>query len=76
MVNYYENNTLNVEVLARKIEKEASRKTVIDFIQKGIDAGFIERIKNVEDGRRYSITPSTITVKDFESWAINFKKNV
>ena len=76
MVNYYENNTLNVEVLARKIEKEASRKTVIDFIQKGIDAGFIERIKSVEDGRRYSITPSTITVKDFESWAINFKKNV
>ena len=42
--NCIEKKKINIERLAIEIEKYASRRTIIDFITKGVRAGFIKKI--------------------------------
>ena len=47
--NYYEKRGITVEMLALEAEKYASRRTILDFIQKGVVAKFINKIESTKD---------------------------
>ena len=54
----------------------ASRITIIDFINKGIEAKFIKKINSSEDKRKTLIKPTNITIKEYSEWSDEFVKSI
>ena len=73
---YFEKRNITIETLALEVEKYASRRTILDFIQKGVEAKFLSRIESSEDKRKTYIKPSEITVQEYNEWSREFIKNV
>ena len=63
-------------MIVTQLEKYASRRTIIDFINKGVNAGFINKINSIEDKRKIYIEPSRITIKEYDEWSNEFIQNV
>ena len=74
--NYYEKRRINIEILALELEKYASRRTILNFIQKGVEGKFLSRIESNEDKRKIFIEPSEITIQEYKEWSREFIKNV
>ncbi|MDC1236212.1 hypothetical protein N8Z82_00040 [Pelagibacteraceae bacterium] len=74
--NYYEKRRINIEILALELEKYASRRTILNFIQKGVEGKFLSRIESNEDKRKIFIEPSEITIQEYNEWSREFIKNV
>ena len=73
---YYEKREITVETLALEVEKYASRRTILDFIQKGVEAKFLSKMESNEDKRKTFIEPSEITIQEYDNWSKEFIKNV
>ena len=73
---YFEKRKITIETLALEVEKYASRRTILDFIQKGVEAKFLSRIESNEDKRKIFIEPSEITIQEYNEWSIDFIRNV
>ena len=73
---YFEKREITVETLALEMEKYASRRTILDFIQKGVEAKFLSRIESNEDKRKTFIEPSEITIQEYNEWSREFIKNI
>ena len=73
---YFENREISIEALVLELEKYASRRTILDFIQKGSDAKFIDKIESNNDKRKFFIKPTKITISEYEEWSLEFKKNI
>jgi len=73
---YYEKREITVETLALEVEKYASRRTILDFIQKGVEAKLLSRIESNKDKRKTFIEPSKITIQEYKEWSREFIKNV
>ena len=73
---YFGKREITIEILAIEIEEYASRRTVLDFIQKGVEAKFLSRIESNEDKRKTFIEPSEITIQEYEEWSKEFIKNI
>ena len=76
MNSHSEKEKLSIESIIKKIENYASRRTVIDFINKGVEANFIKKINSAKDKRKILIQPSKITIKEFSEWANEFIKSI
>ena len=76
MSAYYENNDLYTETFISKLAKYASRRTILDFIDKGIKAKFIEKKSLLPDKRRKIIIPSELTIDEYEKWSEEFIKSI
>ena len=74
--NYYEKKRVPIEILALKVEKYASRRTILDFIQKGVEAKFLCRKESDKDKRKTFIEPSKITIQEYNEWSREFIKNI
>ena len=74
--NYFEKREITVETLVLEVEKYASRRTILDFIQKGVEAKFLSRIESNEDKRKTFIEPSEITIQEYNEWSREFIKNI
>ena len=74
--NYYEKRKVTVEILVSEVEKYASRRTILDFIQKGVEAKFLSKIESNEDKRKTFIEPSEITIQEYNEWSREFIKNI
>ncbi|MBT5750546.1 MAG: hypothetical protein HOI39_05385 [Flavobacteriales bacterium] len=74
--NCIEKKKINIERLAIEIEKYASRRTIIDFITKGVRAGFIKKINDNNDKRKIFIEPTEITIKEYTEWSDEFIKSI
>ena len=73
VINYYfENKSLSIEKIVTGLETYASRRTIIDFINKGIEAKFIKKINSSEDKRKTLIKPTNITIKEYSEWSDEF----
>ena len=70
--NYYEKKNVSIEKLINDLEKYASRRTVIDFINKGVEAKFIRKINSTNDKRKILIEPTDVTIKEFSEWSKEF----
>ena len=73
---YYEKKNVSIDKLINDLEKYASRRTVIDFISKGVEAKFIKKINSTEDKRKTLIKPTDITIKEYSEWSKEFVKSV
>ena len=73
---YFGKREITVEILALEVEKYASRRTILDFIQKGVEAKFLSRIESNEDRRKTFIKPSEITIQEYNEWSREFIKNI
>ena len=73
---YFDKKEIAIEALVSEVEKYASRRTILDFIQKGVEAKFLSRIESNEDKRKTFIEPSEITIQEYNEWAREFVKNI
>ena len=74
--NYFEKRRITIEILALEVEKYASRRTILDFIQKGVEAKFLSKIESKKDKRKTFIKPSEITIQEYNEWSREFIKNI
>ena len=73
---YFEKRKITIEMLALEVEKYASRRTILDFIQKGVEAKFINKLDSARDKRKTFIEPSESTIQEYNEWSREFIKNV
>jgi DNA-binding MarR family transcriptional regulator len=73
---YYEKKSISIEQLVNDLEIYASRRTIIDFINKCVEAKFIKKINSTEDKRKTLIEPTEITLKEYSEWSSEFLKSV
>ena len=73
---YFEKKEISIEKLVDDVEAYASRRTVIDFINKGVQGNFITKKNSIKDKRKILIEPSNITVKEYSGWSSEFIKSV
>ena len=74
--SFYSEQNITVDEIVEKLEKYASRRTVLDFIYKGVDAKFLEKKVFFNDKRKVLIKPTDITIKEFTEWSENFIKSI
>ena len=74
--NYFSEEIITVENVVLKLEKYASRRTIIGFLNKGVDSKFLEKDTSLDDKRKTIITPSNITIEEYKVWSEKFIKNV
>jgi hypothetical protein len=73
---YFEKKEISIEKLVADVEPYASRRTVLDFISKGVGGKFIVKKNSTEDKRKILIEPSNTTVKEYSGWSREFIKSV
>ena len=73
---YYEKKNISIEQLVNDLEIYASRRTIIDFINKCVEANFIIKINSTDDRRKTLIEPTEITLKEYSEWSSEFVKSV
>ena len=73
---YFGKREITIEILVSEIEKYASRRTILDFIQKGVEAKFLSKIESNKDKRKTFIEPSEITIQEYNEWSREFIKNI
>ena len=77
IINYhYEKKTISIEQLVNVLEIYASRRTIIDFINKCVEANFIKKISSTDDRRKTLIEPTEVTLKEYSEWSSEFVKSV
>lgn len=72
----FEKKDLSIEKLTIDVASYASRRTIIDFIDKGVKAKFLKRINSTEDKRKTLIEPTDITIKEYSEWSSEFVKSI
>ena len=73
---YFEKRNITIETLALEVERYASRRTILDFIQKGVEAKFLSRKESNEDKRKTFVKPSEITIEEYNEWSKKFIKSI
>ena len=73
---YFEKNEISIEKLVADVNRYASRRTVLEFINKGVEAKLINKKNSIDDKRKILIEPSNITVKEYSEWSSEFIKSV
>ena len=76
MDNFYSKQQMSIDELVAKLEKYASRRTILDFINKGVDAKFLEKKFFLNDKRKILIKPTDITIKEYRNWSEHFTKSI
>ena len=59
--HYLKKSPLTIEKLVIALEFYASRRTILDFLNKGFESGFIDKKNSFEDKRKIFLEPSKIT---------------
>ncbi len=73
---YFKKKEISIEKLVADVEIYASRRTVIDFVNRGVEGKFINKRTSSEDKRKILIEPSSITIKEYTGWSSEFIKSV
>ena len=77
VISSYLNKTeLTSEKLVITLEPYASRRTVLDFLDRSFKNGFIEKKNSANDKRKTLLEPSKITLVEFNDWSLEFISNV
>ena len=73
---YFKKKEISIESLVINVEKYASRRTILDFINKGVEGKFIIKKNSTKDKRKILIEPSNTTIKEYSGWSSEFIKSV
>ena len=72
MKNYYQKDETNFESL-RALIVGSSRMTIKNIIDEAIILGFVKKIQNQNDKRKYNLSPSNKMIDEFESYVNDLK---
>jgi hypothetical protein len=68
------NNNNNIENIITEIPNEyASRPTIFKIIDDAVSKKYFKKIVDDNDKRKYNLSPTSQTIKEFEEWAKVFK---
>jgi len=71
---YNNNNNNNIENIITEIPNEyASRPTIFKIIDDAVSKKYFKKIVDDNDKRKYNLSPTSQTIKEFEEWAKVFK---
>jgi hypothetical protein len=73
---YFEKKDISIEKLVTDVQTYASRRTVLDFINRGVEGKFINKKNSTEDKRKILIEPSKTTIQEYVGWSSEFIKSV
>ena len=73
---YFEKKDISIEKLVNDVQTYASRRTVLDFINRGVEGKFINKKNSIEDKRKIFIEPSKTTIKEYSEWSSTFIKSI
>ena len=59
-----------------KVNKQSSRKSVIDFINLAKNLKFIKTEKSKNDLRKKNYIPSEVAINDFKKWSDHFYREI
>jgi len=76
MNKHFEKKNISIEELVTSVASYASRRTVIHFINKGVEGQFIKKINSIEDKRKNLIEPTDITIKEYSDWSNKFINSI
>ena len=76
LLKYFKKETLPIEELVLSAEKYASRRTVVDFIYKSYNGGYLLKTISNTDRRKVFVEPSPITISEYSYWANKFIDNI
>ena len=76
LLKYFKKEALPIEDLVLSAEKYASRRTVVDFINKSSEGGYLLKITSNTDRRKVFIEPTSIIISEYSYWAAKFIDNV
>ena len=74
--SYLNKAELTSEKLVITLEPYASRRTVLDFLNKSFKNGFLEKKSSSNDKRETLLEPSKITLVEFNEWSLEFISNL
>ena len=67
---YKDNKDCYIEDIINEIPKEyASRPTIFKFIDDAVAKKYFEKKQHHKDKRKYNLSPSLQTIREFEEWA-------
>jgi len=72
MKNYYQKDEITFESL-RALIVGSSRMTIKNIIDEAIILGFVKKIQNQNDKRKYNLSPSNKMIDEFESYVNDLK---
>ena len=74
LIFYYKKENLTTEqLLKEKFISNISRPTVFKIIDHAVAKGYLVKIINNTDHRKYNIKPSATALKEFEEWVQIYK---
>jgi hypothetical protein len=73
---FFDKREIAIETLVSEVQKFASRRTILDFIQKSFEAKFTHKIVSTKDKRKIFIEPSELTVQEYKEWSKEFIKSI
>ena len=76
MNSHFEKHDISTENIVNDVMKYASRRTILDFINKAVASNFLKKINSTEDKRKILIQPSEVTIKEFSEWSNEFIRNI
>ena len=74
--HFLDKKKLSVENLIKISSTYASRRTIIDFINRGIEKGFLNKLNSDDDKRKVLIIPTDITINEYNDWSKYFISNI
>ena len=74
LIYYYKKENLTTELLLKeKFLSNISRPTVFKIIDNAVVKGYLSKVINEEDHRKFNILPSKVAVSEYEEWAQIYK---
>ena len=74
LIYYYKKENLTTELLLKeKFLSNISRPTVFKIIDNAVVKGYLSKVINEKDHRKFNILPSTVTLREYEEWAQIYK---
>ncbi len=74
--HFLDKKKLSVENIIEISSTYASRRTIIDFINRGSERGFIKKLNSDDDKRKILIIPTDITINEYNDWSKYFISNI
>ena len=74
--HFLDKKKLSVENIIEISSIYASRRTIIDFINRGSEKGFIKKLNSDDDKRKVLIIPTDITINEYNDWSKYFISNI
>lgn len=74
--HFIDKKKLSIENIIETSSIFASRRTIMDFINKGSEKGFLIKQASDDDKRKVLILPTDITINEYEEWANYFISNI